>query len=59
MTMIARSGRGRASGIGQSRGNIDNAADQKACRATRDGDVGVAEHAKSHCLEVRKPMVGL
>ena len=42
-------------GIGHSRGEIDDAADQEACRATRDGDVGVAEHAKSHRLEVRRP----
>jgi len=42
-------------GIGHSRGEIDDAADQEACRATRDGDVGVAEHAKSHRLEMHRP----
>ena len=42
-------------GIGHSRGEVNHAADQQVCRATRDGDVGVAEHAKPHRLEVRRP----
>mgnify|MGYP003577163643 CR=1 FL=1 len=42
-------------GILQSRGEIDHAADQEACRTPRDGDVRVAEHAKAHPLEMGRP----